>query len=118
MGVERGSLQPPSSAPVSGELVEVLSEGPGWRVEQILSGTLPQPVDDLLDHEEWVVVLAGAAVVEIDAASQTMRPGDWLRIGRGIAHRVLSADPGTSWLAVHLPAAGPREDDRRVGRSK
>lgn len=108
MTPERGSLRPATDAPETGERVEVLSAGSGWRVEQILSGTLPEPVDDLLDHEEWVVVLAGAAVVEIESTPVSMRTGDWIRIGPGVPHRVISTDPGTSWLAVHLPTgAGP-----------
>ena len=105
MSTEHGSLRPPTAAPETGELVEVLSSGTGWRVEQILSGRLTGPVEDLLDHEEWVTVLAGAAVVEIESLPRTMRTGDWVRIGPGVAHRVLSAEPGTSWLAVHLPAS-------------
>jgi cupin 2 domain-containing protein len=101
---ERGSLRAGTEAPETGERVEVLSAGAGWRVEQILSGALAEPVDDLLDHEEWVVVIDGAAVVEIESSAIEMRAGDWLRIGPGVPHRVLSTNPGTSWLAVHLPA--------------
>lgn len=104
MPTEHGSLRPPSAAPASGEAIEVLSAGAGWRVEQILSGELPEPFEDLLDHEEWVVVLAGAAVVEVESTPMPMAAGDWLRIGRGVGHRVVSTEPGTSWLAVHLPA--------------
>jgi cupin 2 domain-containing protein len=102
VSVERGSILPGTEAPTTGERVEVLSAGPGWRVEQILSGTLSEPVADLLDHEEWVVVLDGAAVVEIEADALELQDGDWIRIGAGVPHRVLSADPGTRWLALHV----------------
>jgi hypothetical protein len=98
----RGKVRPPSAAPADGETIDVLASGIGWRVEQILSGRLPEPIEDLLDHEEWVVVLAGGAIVDVDGVTESLDTGDWLRLGPGIPHRVVSAEPGTSWLAVHL----------------
>ncbi len=108
--MEHGSLLPAQAAPEVGERVFQLSSGEGWRVEQILSGALPEPVDDLLDHDEWVLVVEGSAVLEVDGTRVDLDRGDWLRLGRGIPHRVLTARPGTSWLAVHVPpetARGP-----------
>lgn len=106
MSSGRGTLRPPSAAPAHGETIDVLASGIGWRVEQILSGRLPEPVEDLLDHEEWVVVLAGAADVDVDGVIESLETGDWLRIGPGIPHRVVSAEPGTSWVAVHVGTEG------------
>ena len=108
VSVTRGKLQPPSAAPLSGEHVEVLASGAGWRIEQILTGRLPEPVEDLLDHEEWVVVLAGAATLDIAGAIESLETGEWLRLGPGVPHRVVSTEPGTSWLAVHL---GPTDGE-------
>ena len=107
VSTERGRLRPPTAAPAMGEQVEALASGPGWRIEQILSGRLAAPVEDLLDHEEWVVVLAGAATLDIDGVGESLAAGDWLRVRPGVPHRVVSTQPGTSWLAVHLgPANG------------
>jgi cupin 2 domain-containing protein len=86
----------------------VLTGGPGWRIEQILSGRLAAPVEDLLDHEEWVVVLEGGATLDVAGVTQTLEAGEWLVLEPGVPHRVLAAQPGTSWLAVHL---GPIEED-------
>jgi cupin 2 domain-containing protein len=109
VSARRGRLRPPSAAAPAGELVEVLASGQGWRIEQILSGRLAEPVADLLDHEEWVVVLAGAATLDVDGVPEALGAGDWLRLEPGVPHRVLSTQPGTSWLAVHVgPAAGER----------
>jgi cupin 2 domain-containing protein len=109
VSTRRGSLHPPSAAPASGEHIEVLASGAGWRIEQILSGRLPEPVADVLDHEEWVVVLAGAATLDIDGVPEALEAGDWLRLEPGVPHRVVSTQPGTSWLAVHVgPANGER----------
>ena len=102
MTTGRGKLQDASSAPPVGEQVAVLATGHGWRVEQILSGHLADPVDDVLDHEEWVVVLAGSAVLEVDGTTETLETGDWVLLRPGVPHRVLSTETGTSWLAVHV----------------
>jgi cupin 2 domain-containing protein len=102
VGIERGRLKEPPSAPASGESISVLASGPGWRVEQILTGTLPGPIEDRLDHDEWVVMLAGAAVLDVDGDPVTMTAGDWLHLRAGVPHRVLSTEPPTSWLAVHV----------------
>jgi cupin 2 domain-containing protein len=98
----RGRLQPPSAAPATGEHIEVLASGAGWRIEQILSGRLAAPVEDVLDHDEWVVILAGAATLDVDGVTQSLGAGEWLHIGPGVGHRVLTTEPGTSWLAVHV----------------
>jgi len=102
----RGRLRPPSSAPSAGESVEILARGATWRIEQILSGELAQPVEDRLDHDEWVVVLAGAAVLDVDGVEVTMAEGEWIHLPAGVPHRVRSTARPTSWLAVHL-GAGP-----------
>jgi cupin 2 domain-containing protein len=99
---DRGKLHASSAAPAAGEHVDVLASGERWRIEQILSGRLGVPIDDVLDHEEWVVVLAGSAVLEVEGATETMETGDWRLLRAGVPHRVVSTQPGTSWLAVHV----------------
>jgi hypothetical protein len=101
-----GRLRAPGTAPATGERTEVLSAGAGWRVEQILSGRLDAPVDDLLDHVEWVMVVHGHAQLDLSGRVLELDAGDWVRIGPGLPHRVLSAEPGTSWLAVHVELDG------------
>ncbi len=85
-----------------------LSVGEAWRAEQILSGVLRSPVEDLLDHEEWVVVLEGSAELEIEGELEVLRRGDWIKLDPGVRHRVLSTTRGTSWLAFHLGPEGPK----------
>jgi len=79
-------------------------------VEQILSGELARPIEDCLDHDEWVVVLAGGAVLEVGGEEVTMAQGDWVHLRAGVAHRVRSTAPPVSWLAVHVGTEpeGPR----------
>ncbi|HEX5587129.1 MAG TPA: cupin domain-containing protein [Acidimicrobiia bacterium] len=98
--VTGGTLAAPSSAPSRGEATFPLATGLGFSVEQILSGALAEPVDYLQAHDEWVVVLAGSAVLEVDAEPRELRAGDWLLLPASAPHRLVTTEPGTSWLAV------------------
>ena len=109
MSITRGKLRSPTAAPVTGEETDVLAAAGGWRIEQILSGRLLGPVENRLDHCEWVVVLDGSATLEVDGTIESLESGDWVLLDEGVPHRVLSTRTGTNWLAVHLPpgAGGP-----------
>ncbi|CAA9260297.1 MAG: hypothetical protein AVDCRST_MAG10-2715 [uncultured Acidimicrobiales bacterium] len=63
------------------------------------------PYDYLQEDDEWVVVLAGTGMVEVDGHRQTLGPGDWAFLPAGVPHRVVCTEAGTSWLAVHTPPA-------------
>ena len=110
-GVSGGRLVDAASAPPVGERTQVLVTAHGFTVEQILSGRLDAPVDDDQEHDEWVVVLEGGAVLEIDGEERTMVRGDWLLLPARVPHRVLSTQIGTSWLAVR----GQRGSDDHAG---
>jgi cupin 2 domain-containing protein len=71
-------------------------------VEQILSGRIVEPEAYVQEQDEWVAVLAGAAVLEVDGEELALSTGDWLYLPSGVAHTVVTTEPGTSWLAVHL----------------
>lgn len=108
MFVEWGSLGHRRDAPEAGERLETIASGAGWRIEQILSGRLDGPVDDVLDHTEWALVLDGASELEVDGVVHRLAAGDWVLLSAGVPHRVLTADPGTRWLTVHVPdPSGP-----------
>jgi len=119
-GVTGGRLADVSSAPPVGERTQVLVAAHGFTVEQILSGRLDAPVADDQDHDEWVVVLEGGAVLEIDGVERTMARGDWLLLPARVPHRLISTQIGTSWLAVrsqpgadgHVDGAGASSDQR------
>jgi cupin 2 domain-containing protein len=95
-----GRLTAASDAPGVGEATIELATADGFRVEQILSGRLDSPQDYEQDHDEWVVVLAGAAVLEVGDAQHHLGAGDWWLLPAGTRHRLLRTEPGTSWLAV------------------
>jgi cupin 2 domain-containing protein len=95
-----GRLQAGAAAPDEGERAELLARGTGFVVEQILSGRLAAPQDYEQDHDEWVVVLDGGAVLEVDGVAHELGVGDWWLLPAGTPHRLVRIEPGTSWLAV------------------
>jgi quercetin dioxygenase-like cupin family protein len=71
-------------------------------VEQIISSSSPDPVEYLQVQDEWVVVLDGAAVLDVDGTEVRLEPGDWVLLPAETPHRVLMTEAGTRWLAVHV----------------
>jgi len=100
--VLRGRLLDPSAAPPTGERFETLLTHGNLVVEQILSAHDPDTSEQVQTHDEWVVVLAGDAILDVAGERLDLAAGDWVFLPSGTAHRVLRTAPGTSWLAVHL----------------
>jgi uncharacterized cupin superfamily protein len=96
----RGRLRGPSDAPAVGERVDGLARVGGAAIEQILSGRLTVPVDYVQDADEWVVVVAGRAVLEVDGVRLELTAGDWVLLPALTPHRLLETDPGTSWITA------------------
>jgi cupin 2 domain-containing protein len=89
------------------EIVTALLSRPGIRIERIVSAGQATPLDMPYDqdHDEWVLLLAGAAGLWIDGdGEQVLRPGDTVLIPACCRHRVTwtAADRPTVWLAIHL----------------
>jgi len=88
------------------EVFQHLLVRPGCRIERIVSHGQVTPPDQpyLQPHDEWVLLLAGAARVEVEGAETVLVPGDHMLIPANASHRVTFTDPGgsTIWLAVHF----------------
>ena len=86
------------------EVFDKLHEAHGAVVERIVSHG--QATDWLeQDHDEWVVVLRGHAVLDLgDGGEVALTAGQWLTIASGVRHRVVHTDRPTVWLAVHFPS--------------
>lgn len=78
----------------------MLARATGFTVEQILSGRLDATQDYVQDHDEWVVVLDGGAVLEVAGIAHELATGDWWFLPAGTPHRLVQTVPGTNWLAV------------------
>ncbi len=103
----RGRLRDGTQAPAVGERVEDVLELGSVEIRQILSGRLEQPVDFVQEDDEWVVVLAGRGRLEIEGREVELEAGEWLFLPAGLPHRLVEAEPGTSWLAVHVARTSP-----------
>jgi mannose-6-phosphate isomerase-like protein (cupin superfamily) len=103
--VVRGRLRDPADAPAAGETTEVLATVGDAVVEQILSGRLDAPLDFRGTVDEWVMLVAGRAELDVAGTPVHLATGEWLLIRAGTAHRLLATEPGTSWITVTAPVA-------------
>lgn len=83
----------------------LLAVGAGTRIERIVSRGHVSPPGFWYDQDEdeWVMLVAGAARLEIEGEGEVeLRAGDWIDLPRGRRHRVSWTDPAreTIWLAV------------------
>jgi mannose-6-phosphate isomerase-like protein (cupin superfamily) len=101
MSLQRGSLDA-NSPPSTGERFRELVRVRNVVVEEIVSSSSPEPVEYVQVQDEWVVVLDGEAVLEVDGAEVRLVRGDWVLLPAATPHRVLMTAPGTRWLAVHV----------------
>jgi cupin 2 domain-containing protein len=79
----------------------------GVRIERIVSTGQSTPAEKPYDqeHDEWVLLLAGAAGLWIEGEGERdLRPGDHVLIAAHRLHRVTWTAKGepTIWLAVHF----------------
>ena len=89
------------------EQITTLISAPDLRIERIVSRGQSSPPGFWHDQAqpEWVIVLAGSALLTFDGDSAAIRmgPGDHVHIPAQRRHRVEWTDPAqaTVWLAVH-----------------
>ena len=94
------------------ELIEVLVQAAGVRIERIVSTGQASPPGFWYDQpdNEFVVLLTGSAVLRFEDGDCRfdLKPGDWIEIPAHVRHRVeaTQADPPTVWLAVHRNPPG------------
>jgi cupin 2 domain-containing protein len=100
-----GSLIAGIPADLPGELVTVLAEAEGVRIERIVSRGQVSPPSFWYDQDEdeFVLVMTGAARLELEGSGEVaLGVGDWIDIPRHLRHRVTWTVPDqcTIWLAV------------------
>ncbi len=101
------SLFAAPSPEADGELTTVLLHRPALRIERIVSTGQASPPGSWYDqpHDGWVLVVAGAARLEIEGdGERALSPGDYLLLPAHCRHRVAWTDPErtTVWLAIHI----------------
>jgi quercetin dioxygenase-like cupin family protein len=105
--LRHGVLASPGDHPSEGEQFHQLVSQQGVVIEQIQSAASNDPTNYIQDHDEWVVVLAGSAVLDVGGERYELAAGDWLLLPAHVPHSVEHTAAGTNWLAVHLPPADP-----------
>jgi cupin 2 domain-containing protein len=102
------SLFPSEPTDWTEEQIETMLDRPGVRIERILSKGHSTPEGQWYDQEddEWVVLLKGAAQLEIEGQKDPiyLRPGEGVLLPAHCRHRVAWTDPEQTslWLALHL----------------
>lgn len=107
----RGSLFTALPPPAGGEIFQTLFANPDCRIERIVSHGHASAPGDWYDQDgdEWVVLLAGAAVLRFDGGDDvTLKAGDWITIPAHRRHRVESSSADALWLAVHCAAGASK----------
>ena len=105
----------PSNLPA--ELKETLIQSDGVRVERIVSHGHASPEGFWYDQDEheWVMVLQGAARLQLEDRTIDLGPGDYINLPAHTKHRVqwTTTDQPTIWLAIfYKPQAPPTFDIR------
>ena len=92
----------PDTLPFSGETFTTLLDHPNARIVRIVSSDDVEPILYDQEEDEWVVVIEGEAVLEIEGDEKKLPRGESLLIPAHTKHRVLKTKKGTIWLAVHF----------------
>jgi cupin 2 domain-containing protein len=95
--------------PDRGEDFHVLAELPGAIVEHIVSSDCADHRRQVQEWDEWVVVVCGAAELEIDGQRLVLAARDWVLIPAGTPHRVVCTRAGSHWIAVHARSQDSRD---------
>ena len=99
---------------ISDELITVLAESNGVKIERIVSDGHASPEGFWYDQDqnEWVLLLSGSAVLTIENKQIELNPGDHLLIPAHQRHRVESTSQTekTIWLAVFYSPPASLED--------
>lgn len=85
------------------EAENVISRGAGWRVVRTVSRDAASPEGFWYDQEEdeTVIVILGEGVIEFEAETATLRPGNGIFIPKGTRHRVKGTNELCIWLCVY-----------------
>jgi len=88
--------------PKSGEIFQILHENRDILIEKIISSDKQQGKLYNQNHDEWIILLEGEALLELGDEKKFLKKGDFLFIAKNTPHRVLQTKNGTLWLCVHI----------------
>lgn len=88
--------------PANGERFDALLQHKNLVIERISSSTNIPQTQYVQAQDEWVLLVKGAAEIEIDGKTESLKPGDYVFLPANTPHCVRKVSEGTLWLAVHL----------------
>jgi cupin 2 domain-containing protein len=88
--------------PTTGENFTTLLGHKNIKISRIISSDNIETKRYIQDEDEWVVVLEGEALLQIDGEDRRMIRGDMLMIPAKTPHKVLQTQKGTLWLAIYI----------------
>ncbi len=90
-----------AKAPKKGEIFKEIYKKNGVLIETICSSEKLEKKIYKQPWDEWVVLLKGEAVLEMEGEIKELKEGDEILIKADTKHRVLKAKQDTLWLCVH-----------------
>ena len=88
--------------PVTGERFDTLLQHKNLVIERICSSSDILPTRYVQTQDEWVLLVQGTAVIEIDGTTESLKAGDYVFLPANTPHCVREVSEGALWLAVHL----------------
>jgi len=100
-----GNLYASIPANLEDELFELIIKNENIKIERIISKGHKSPETGWYDqaHNEWVVLIKGAAIIIFEDKELAMGPGAYVNIPKHTRHKVTCTNPEeeTIWLAIH-----------------
>jgi len=100
--MQTGNLFAGFSVPQKGETFETLLSHKNLVIERIISTDELSPQQYRQTQDEWVALLQGTAILEVDGKTVELNTGDYLFLPANTPHTVKQASRGALWLAIHL----------------
>lgn len=100
-----GNLYENAAPSAQGERFETILQHRNLVVERIISSAASGPTKFVQDQDEWVLLVQGTAVLEIDGVAKPLKAGDYVFLPAKTPHTVTQVSTGALWLAVHLHQA-------------
>jgi len=72
------------------------------KIMRIVSSDILEPVEYVQEEDEWVLLLEGEAILQLEEGERKLTKGESLLIPAKTPHKVLQTQRGTLWLAVHI----------------
>ena len=91
-----------ATPPTSGERFDTLLRCRNLVIERIASSSVIAPNQYIQAQDEWVLLVQGAAEMDIGGKTESLREGDYVFLPANTPHSVKQVSEGAIWLAIHL----------------